>query len=114
MKKAIFPSFGPCESKYQTMKIINTNSTPVYYKIIQDQSKVFRIYPLLGFIPGKALHWCDLSSVLSIPIIGASLLSVISITYSLMSKIYTWVGNASDIRLLMTTKESCSSLQLTL
>ena len=54
MKNVVFPPCGPGESKYQILKIMNTSDTPVYYKMIQDSSKVFRIYPLLGLIPGKS------------------------------------------------------------
>jgi len=53
-KNVVFPPCGPGESKYQTLKIMNTSDTPVYFKMIQDPSKVFRIYPLLGLIPGKS------------------------------------------------------------
>ena len=39
---------------YQTIKIYNTSDTPVFYKMLPDPSKVFRIYPLIGLIQGKS------------------------------------------------------------
>lgn len=49
-----FPPCGPGESVYQTIKILNTSDTPVFYKMLPDPSKVFRIYPLIGLIQGKS------------------------------------------------------------
>lgn len=53
-KNVVFPPCGPGESVYQTIKIMNTSDTPVFYKMIPDPSKVFRIYPLIGLIPEKS------------------------------------------------------------
>ena len=53
-KNVVFPPCGPGQSVYQTIKIMNTSDTPVFYKMIQDPSKVFRIFPLIGLIPEKS------------------------------------------------------------
>lgn len=53
-KNVMFPPCGPGESRYQTIKVMNTSDTPVYYKMIQDPSKIFRIFPQVGLIAGKS------------------------------------------------------------
>lgn len=53
-KNVVFPPCGPGESVYQTMKVMNTSDTPVFYKMVPDPSKVFRIFPLIGLIPEKS------------------------------------------------------------
>jgi hypothetical protein len=53
-KNVVFPPCGPSESVYQTIKIMNTSDTPVFFKMLPDPSKVFRIYPLIGLIQGKS------------------------------------------------------------
>jgi hypothetical protein len=54
VKGVKFPPCGPGESVYQTLKITNINDTPVFFKMMPDPAKVFRIYPLIGIIPGKS------------------------------------------------------------
>ena len=41
----LFSPCGPGESVYQTLEIANTSDTPVYYKMYDDSSKVFKVYP---------------------------------------------------------------------
>lgn len=53
-KNVNFPPCGPGESVYQTMKIMNTSDTPVFFKMMADPAKVFRVYPLMGLIQGKS------------------------------------------------------------
>jgi hypothetical protein len=53
-KSVVFPPCGPGESVYQTIKIMNTSDTPVFFKMLPDPSKVFRIFPLIGLIQGKS------------------------------------------------------------
>lgn len=53
-KNVVFPPCGPGESVYQTIKIMNTSDTPVFFKMLPDPSKVFRIFPLIGLIQGKS------------------------------------------------------------
>lgn len=53
-KNVVFPPCGPNESVYQTIKIMNTSDTPVFYKMLPDPSKVFRIFPLIGLIQEKS------------------------------------------------------------
>lgn len=52
--KVVFPSAAPKESVYQTVQIVNTSDTPVYFKILQDPSKTFRVFPQIGMIKGKS------------------------------------------------------------
>ena len=52
--KIHFPSCGVNESVYQTVQIVNTSDTPVYYKILQDSTKTFRAFPSMGMINGKS------------------------------------------------------------
>ena len=52
--KIVFPPAGANESVYQTVQIVNTSDTPVYYKILQDSTKTFRAYPPIGIINGKS------------------------------------------------------------
>jgi hypothetical protein len=52
-KNVIFPPCGPGESVYQTMKIMNTSDTPVFFKMMADPAKVFRVYPIMGLIQGR-------------------------------------------------------------
>ena len=52
--KIVFPPAGANESVYQTVQIVNTSDTPVYYKILQDSTKTFRAYPPIGIISGKS------------------------------------------------------------
>ena len=52
--KVTFPAAGVNESVYQTVQIVNTSDTPVYYKILQDSTKTFRAYPPIGMINGKS------------------------------------------------------------
>ena len=111
---------------WYSLHVVQANQNIRHWKswtqvILQSITRWFKIHLkyseftlFLDWFQVKALHWCALSSVLSLPIIGVSLLSVCSITCSRMSKIYTWVGNVSDLRLLLAIKESCSSLRLTL
>lgn len=44
-QNVVFPSCGPCESVYQTVKIANTSDTPVYYKLLSDSTSTFKSYP---------------------------------------------------------------------
>jgi hypothetical protein len=53
-KNVAFPPCCPGESVYQTIKIKNTSDTPVFFKLIPDPSKVFRIFPLIGLIQEKS------------------------------------------------------------
>ena len=50
----LFPPCGPGESVYQTLEIANTSDTPVYYKMYDDSSGVFKVYPAQGLINGKS------------------------------------------------------------
>jgi hypothetical protein len=52
--RIVFPPASPCESVYQTVQIVNTSDTPVYYKILGDTTRTFRAYPPLGMINGKS------------------------------------------------------------
>ncbi len=52
--KISFPPCGTSESVYQTVQIVNTSDTPVYYKILQDPTKTFRAFPPIGMINGKS------------------------------------------------------------
>ena len=43
--------FLPCgvnESVYQTVQLVNTSDTPIYFKFIPDPTKTFRIFPQIG------------------------------------------------------------------
>ena len=53
-KNLTFPSCGPNESVYQTIKIENTSDTPVYYKMLKDSTNTFKAYPSEGLIQGKS------------------------------------------------------------
>ena len=50
----MFPSCGPNESVYQTIQISNTSDTPVYYKLLQDNTNTFKSYPSYGLIQGQS------------------------------------------------------------
>jgi hypothetical protein len=50
----VFPSCGPNESVYQTIQLVNTSDTPAYYKVAQDPTQTFKVYPHVGLIQGKA------------------------------------------------------------
>jgi MSP (Major sperm protein) domain len=52
--KIVFPPASVNESVYQTVQIVNTSDTPVYYKILGDSTKTFRAFPPLGMINGKS------------------------------------------------------------
>ncbi len=52
--KVIFPPASVNESVYQTVQIVNTSDTPVYFKILGDTTKTFRAYPPVGLIGGKS------------------------------------------------------------
>ena len=52
--KITFPPASMNESVYQTVQIVNTSDTPVYYKILGDTTKTFRAYPPMGLITGKS------------------------------------------------------------
>ena len=52
--KVAFLPCGPGEASYQTVQILNTSDTPVYYKLLQDPTKTFRAFPPQGLIPGKS------------------------------------------------------------
>jgi hypothetical protein len=52
--KVIFPPAGVNESVYQTVQIVNTSDTPVYFKILQDPTKTFRAFPPISIINGKS------------------------------------------------------------
>lgn len=52
--KITFLPCGPNESTYQTIQIVNTSDTPVFYKMLQDSTKTFRSFPSTGIIPGKS------------------------------------------------------------
>ena len=52
--KILFPPAGTNESVYQTVQIVNTSDTPVYYKILQDSTKTFRAFPPVGMLNGKS------------------------------------------------------------
>lgn len=43
--KVVFPAAGVSESVYQTVQIVNTSDTPVYYKILNDSTRTFRVFP---------------------------------------------------------------------
>mmetsp|Transcript_34250 Transcript_34250/g.25313 ORF Transcript_34250/g.25313 Transcript_34250/m.25313 type:complete len:81 (+) Transcript_34250:505-747(+) len=50
-------AFGPCcvnEAQYQSVQILNTSDTPVYYRLLQDPSNTFRAFPTIGMIGGKS------------------------------------------------------------
>jgi len=50
-------TFRPCganESVYQTVQIVNTSDTPVFFKVLQDSTQTFRSFPPLGMIGGKS------------------------------------------------------------
>lgn len=42
------------EPAYQTLQLINNSDTPIYYKMLPDPSKTFRIFPPVGLIEGKS------------------------------------------------------------
>ncbi len=42
------------ESSYQTVQLINNSDTPIYYKMLPDPSRTFRIFPATGLIEGKS------------------------------------------------------------
>ena len=42
------------ESVYQTVQLVNNSDTPIYYKMLQDPSRTFRIFPATGLIEGKS------------------------------------------------------------
>ena len=52
--KVTFPPCGVSESVYQTVQIVNTSDTPVFFKILQDSTKTFRAFPPIGMINGKS------------------------------------------------------------
>jgi len=52
--KVTFPPCGVSESVYQTVQIVNTSDTPVFFKILQDPTKTFRAFPPIGMINGKS------------------------------------------------------------
>ena len=42
------------ESVYQTVQLNNNSDTPIYYRMLPDPSKTFRIYPPTGLIEGRS------------------------------------------------------------
>ncbi len=42
------------ESTYQTVQLVNNSDTPIYYKMLPDPSRTFRIFPPVGLIEGKS------------------------------------------------------------
>jgi hypothetical protein len=42
------------ESVYQTVQLVNNSDTPIYYKLLPDPSRTFRIFPSTGLIEGKS------------------------------------------------------------
>ena len=42
------------EPTYQTVQMINNSDTPIFYKMIPDPSKTFRIFPPVGIIEGRS------------------------------------------------------------
>ncbi len=52
--KVSFPACGSSQSVYQTVQILNTSDTPVFYKLLQDSTRTFRAYPTVGMIRGKS------------------------------------------------------------
>ena len=55
-KEMFFPPTSINQSLYQTLKIENKNDTPLFYKIIQDPTNVFRVHNKNGLIPSKSFH----------------------------------------------------------
>ena len=55
-KEIYFPPTSINQSLYQTLKIENKNDTPLFYKIIQDPTNVFRVHNKNGLIPSKSFH----------------------------------------------------------
>lgn len=52
--KIVFPAAAVNESVYQTVQIVNTSDTPVYFRILADPTKTFRSFPQIGIINGKS------------------------------------------------------------
>jgi len=42
------------ESTYQTLQLTNNSDTPIFYKMLPDPSRTFRIFPPVGLIEGKS------------------------------------------------------------
>ena len=42
------------ESAYQMVQLVNNSDTPIFYKMLPDPSRTFRIFPPLGLIEGKS------------------------------------------------------------
>ena len=42
------------ESTYQTVQFINNSDTPIYFKMLPDPSRTFRIFPPVGLIEGRS------------------------------------------------------------
>lgn len=42
------------ESTYQIIQLMNNSDTPIYYKMLPDPSKTFRIFPPVGLIEGRS------------------------------------------------------------
>ena len=55
-REIFFPPTSINQSLYQTLKIENKNDTPLFYKIIQDPTNVFRVHNKNGLIPSKSFH----------------------------------------------------------
>jgi len=48
--KINFRPAGVSESVYQTVQIVNTSDTPVYFKLLQDPSQDIQAFPPIGMI----------------------------------------------------------------
>ena len=42
------------ESTYQTIQLNNNSDTPIFYKMLPDPSRTFRIFPSTGLIEGRS------------------------------------------------------------
>lgn len=51
--KIQFPPCSPGDSYFQSLQLVNSADTPCYYSFLPDPAKVFKVYPSVGFIPGK-------------------------------------------------------------
>ena len=50
----MFAAAGIGESVFQSVQIVNTSDTPVYFKVLQDPSHTFKVFPPTGLIHGKS------------------------------------------------------------
>ena len=55
-KEIFFPPTSINQSLYQSLKIQNKNDTPLFYKIRQDPSNIFRVHNKYGLIPANSFH----------------------------------------------------------